>query len=235
MTYTIKEECEILSDTTFNIRVNYSGVDTYEINGAAVKSYLAHKYGEYKTLAPLADLWSEYRYLTENELQRSVAAWLSEYNPIDNYNGVEQNIYINNDGKQITERKPDAVNNYVETKATDDNETEFYTTTDDNQVERLENKSKNKGGTKSIDKLQVKTENYHEDVTVTIDGTEYTGDSVNAEIKKRHGNLGVTQTTEMILNELSMRETPFICRYLDKFVHDYAYYVGGKCFECKFI
>ena len=56
MTYTIKEECEILSDTTFNIHVNYSGVDTYEINGAAVKSYLAHKYGEYKTLAPLADL-----------------------------------------------------------------------------------------------------------------------------------------------------------------------------------
>ena len=67
----------------------------------------------------------------------------------------------------------------------------------------------------------------HTTVNKTVGDTTYSGDEVHTEREDKHGNLGVTTSQQMIMSETEMRLNPVIKQYLDRFVYQYAIYVGS--------
>ncbi|MCQ2088077.1 MAG: hypothetical protein MJZ37_08475 [Bacilli bacterium] len=231
MPYIIANELEDMQDNDLKINTTYGDNISVTIDGKAVRDYLMAKYARYKVMQPLKNLWEMYIYYTDKDLSRMLDAYLADYNPIDNYNGVEKHIHIKDDGDEITDRLPDENENYVENVATPDQMSELFATTDEDAAERLESKTKNTGGTKTIDHMKLTQKSYHGEHSFTFEGETYTSDIVEIDKIEKHGNLGVTQTQQMISNEMELRAHNVFMMYIDNFIEDYAYYVGGKCFD----
>lgn len=238
MSYKISDELEQIADSSLNITYRDTTITpTIDLtwSGEVIKMYLKAKYSDYKSHLPFIDLWNTYRYLTERNFYRMMSAWLTDYNPLDNYNSKELNITLNSDGVTTTTRTPDEEHNTVTASATEDNATENYITTDDTATPRLENKLENKGGTVTTDDMIYTVETDSKETSVTFEGVTYTADEVHIEKRNKSGNIGITKSTDMLLDEISARMKDLVCEYLDHFVHEYFYYVGGSCFECNII
>ena len=194
--------------------------------------YIRSKYGIYNTLDDIEMLWTLYATMTADDLKRSYNAFYSTYNPTDNYNGHEVNIYLNQHGMETETRTDDT----TETNTANDVTGENYITTFDSTTYRNSDKTKQTGSTDRTNTGTVTTEKTHDTTTLTVDGTTYTADNVTAEIKDKAGNLGVTRTQEMILDEINLRFTPYIQRYIDNFIAQYAFLLltDGGCSNDSF-
>lgn len=198
------------------------GENNVILSGANVCSYLDEMYGLWKTRSYLHTLWGLYNSMHSADFIRAYNAWVAEYNPLENYNGNEVNVFLTNDGQETTE----ITHGKTTTITANDVQNDTYVTTDDSTTPRLENRNKQTGNTTDAESGTTTTTVDRETKNLTIDGTTYTADNVHGEIKNRHGNLGVTTSQQMITSEIDMRMNPLIQLYIDTFVNDYAYYVG---------
>lgn len=196
------------------------------IPSSLVAWYYNFKYGDFYC-SDMYFKFSDYNTMHADDLAKALTAWNAEYNPIENYNGKETRINLENNGADTTERTTDPLHNTVTTAAIDGTKTETYTTTDTSTTARLEGYETSDGGTVSTDDLHTKTETTRDTTTLDVDGTTYTAHDVRGEIFTRAGNMGTTTTQQMINEEITMRMNSPIKNYLDTFIYQYASYVGG--------
>jgi hypothetical protein len=200
--------------------------NTTLIESDTVTHYLYDRYGDFYC-SRMWTKWQTYNELHAADFARALSAWNAEYNPLDNYNGKETRVNLDNYGAETNERETDPQHNKITNAALAGTESATYTTTDTSETERLEEKTKNTGGTETTDDLHETKTKTRESSTLTIDGTTYTAHDVHGEIYTRAGNLGVTTSQQMITSETEMRLNPVQKNYLDRFIYMFASYVGG--------
>lgn len=196
------------------------------ISSNTVRRYYRYRYGDFycENMHAKFDI---YNIIQAGDLYRALQAWDAEYNPLDNYNGKETRVIIDNKGAETTTRENDPEHNKVTTAALTGTESAHYTTTDDSDTARLETKDTTAGGTETTDDVKTTTEKTRGTTTLTVDGTSYTAHDVHGDILTKAGNLGVTTTQQMITSECEMRLNPVQKNYLDRFIYEYGLYVGG--------
>lgn len=158
--------------------------------------------------------WLNFIARNGENLKRALDAMKAEYNPIDNYNMVEQGA----DGtKQDSHRTTPHGEISVET-------TPFQTGI--NSV----------GDGAQTGKTTTKTSYTQADSETTYDNTmsiKNNDDSIETgyhkgvqHYLKRSGNVGTTQTQTMIENEILLRKHDLIAEFVKRFFDNYCYYVG---------
>ncbi|MBO5816130.1 MAG: hypothetical protein J6R30_08485 [Bacteroidales bacterium] len=215
----LDEYTALEKDQYFSIK---DSENSYIINGVNVCNYMTEMYGNYKTRSEIKSLWTLYTATHYTDFIRAYEAFMSEYEPLDNYNGVEQNVYLNQDGVK-TDR---TTHGKTTTTTANDVTTENQTTSFDSTTYRPDSKSTQSGNTTSADTGTTTNTTEHTPTSLTVGETTYTADNITAETKHRHGNLGVTSTQQMITQELELRKNPVALLYIDEFINDYAYYVS---------
>ena len=210
-----------------------------------VLNYFLCTFEYWKTPSPIATAWAVYESMHHRDFEKALDAWLAEYDPLHNYDGKEKTILLKSEGKTTiiddgeSHTAPDSTRNKVTTQATEGAQTETTTenevTTYDNQTPRLDNKSTvtsaPTGGEETIYNLKTDTEtdntNTRErtNVTITHDGKTYTAHDIEINELEKGGNLGLTTSEQLIIQEVEMRLKPLIKMYLDAFIKEYAYCV----------
>lgn len=187
-------------------------------------NYLYHTYGNYKTNAPMSQLWFMYDAIHRADFLKAYAAWTATYNPLDNYNGSETNVYLTNDGDET-----ETITHGKTTTTTANGITnETAVTTFDSAAYKPEGKNEQSGSSTDIESGTTTTSRDRTGKALTVDGETYTADNVHAELKKRSGNLGVTTSQQMITSEVDMRLNPLVIMYIDTFISEYAYCILGE-------
>lgn len=194
-------------------------------------SYLYNTYGNYKTNAPLANLWFLYDSTHHADFLKAWSAWTAHYDPLENYNGIETNVrqYMDGETTQTVSHGKKTTNTILGGGM----KTETKVTTFDSTTPRDDNITTSTGSTETADSGTTTTTTDQTVKSLTVDGKNYTADKIEAETNARHGNLGVTTSQQMITSECDMRLNPLITMYLDAFISDYAYYVSEMwgCYE----
>ena len=201
------------------------------LTSSLLLSYLYDTYGNYKTYAPLANLWFMYDSTHHADFLKAWAAWTAQYDPLENYNGTETNVRQYMDGETTeTISHGKTTTNTIKGNGM---KTETQVTTFDSETPRDDTVTINTGSTETADSGTTTTTTDQSVKSLTVDGESYTADKIEAETKNRHGNLGVTTSQQMITSERDMRSNPLITMYLDGFISDYAYYVSDfwGCYE----
>lgn len=194
------------------------------LTASLLLSYLYNTYGNYKTNAPLANLWFMYDSTHHADFLKAWAAWNAEYNPLENYNGIETNVrqYMDGETTQTVSHGKTTTN----TIKGNGMRSETQVTTFDSETPRDDTVTINTGSTETADSGTTTTTTDQSVKSLTVGGESYTADKIEAETNARHGNLGVTTSQQMITSERDMRLNPLITMYLDTFISDYAYYVS---------
>lgn len=230
---------------TINIPYSYYNAkgeqvdDTYTCQGSSIWSYIDYEYSMFQFPAMVESYvpakYTLYRmwdlYVTEDvlvNLPRILTAFMSEYNPLENYNGVE---VTNGEGssRNHTAGKVKTKTD-VSNSNTVDGETNHYETTYDNLSNaQLRYKDTTKAPT-------VKTSgdpdnNYTDYGTITaddkgkinVDSTHLINatDASNKQTVTRHGNLGVTTSQQMIEAEMALRKFNIVKYIVDRFADLY--------------
>lgn len=202
--------------------------------------------------------WSAYNGYKLPDFIRAFNALYAEYNPLNNYDMTEESVDMENDGDITRTRSTDDEHNKVTTTngydystdttadSTDRPTVENYTTTyDDATTGRLASYSVNKGKTTQhttadaennvsevTDDLTVSNTETHDTTQMTLDGTTYTADKINAHKMTRSGNIGVTTTQQMIQSTIDLYAKSLIYDYVYNFIERYTFYAaGGECYE----
>ena len=194
-----------------------------------VLNYFLYTYEYWKTPSPIETAWSVFESMHHTDFEKAYAAWVAEYNPLHNYDGTEKVIDVRKEGKTTVTNSPDAEQNTITTAATADAQTvtENDVTTYDSQTPRLDNKSTvtPTGGTITTYDYKTTAENERTDTSITIDGETISGHDISYHKLEKGGNLGLTTSEQLILQEISLRLEPLIKMYLDTFIKEYAYCV----------
>lgn len=197
--------------------------------GETVTNYMKYMYDGYMTRAALYMLWLNYKSLHEHDLIRAYRAWVSDYEPLQNYDSTESNVYLQNDGTETVRVNHGKVNTMA--ASTSEGEvptTSNYVTTDDSDTPRLETQSTSTGVTTDTESGSTATTKEHSHSTMTIDNTEYSADYIKAELRKKSGNIGVTTSQQMLQSEVDLRLNPLLVQYIDSFMRDFTYYINRE-------
>lgn len=190
------------------------------LTGGQVTNYLTYKYGDYYTLTPVQGLWVLYNATHRADFIKAYNAWTTAYNPLDNYNANETNVYLTSDGAETST----TWHGKTVTTSLTDVQTDNMITTDESQTPRLDTRTTNSGSTTDAESGTTTTCVDHTAKSLSIDGTTYSADNVHGELKKKTGNIGVTTSQQMLSAEIDLRMNPLIELYIDEFVSDYTYY-----------
>lgn len=214
--HTAIQELTTLQQNSFDI---YDQNNQLVVGSTYVLSYLDMTYGNYVTPYGLYYAWETFKNIHNTDFLKALDAWRTDYRPLDNYDGIEKHIYTTKDGTKsetITHGKK-------VTYTANQLENENKTTSDDSETYRPLNKSIQTGSSDNSESGSTTTSTSHTPTTQTIDGVEYSGDTINYDVLTRHGNMGTTKTQEMLADETNLRLQPLIKRYLDTFITECAY------------
>ena len=209
-------ELTTIQQNSFDI---YDKNNQLVVGSTYVLSYLDMTYGIYVTPYGLFDAWETFKAIHNADFLKALDAWRTDYRPLDNYDGVEEHIYTVKDGSKtesITHGKKVTYN-------ANNLKNENKTTSDDSETYRPLNESIQSGSSDNTESGTTSTTTSHTVTNQTINGVEYSGDSINYDVLTRHGNMGTTKTQEMLSDETDLRLQPLIKRYLDMFITDCAY------------
>lgn len=185
-----------------------------------VTNYFDMMYGDYKTLRDLKKCWLNYLSLYYEDFIRMYDAYQKVYNPIENYNSNETNVFETMDGtitSTITHTNSSTVT--ANSAKTTNNVTTFDSATPVESGDNTQTGSSTESGT---DSTTTTTDTAVK--ALTVGDKTYSADRVNAEIKQRSGNIGVMSTQTMITQERDLRMIPPVELLLDKFIAKYAYH-----------
>lgn len=209
-------ELTTIQQNSFDI---YDKNNQLVVGSTYVLSYLDMAYGIYTTPYGLYYAWETFKNIHNADFLKALDAWRTDYRPLDNYDGIEQHIYTTKDGSKTEE----ITHGKKVTYTANELENENKTTSDDSETYRPLSKSIQNGSSDNKESGTTSTKTTHEPTTQTIEGVEYSGDSINYDVLTRHGNMGTTKTQEMLSDETDLRLQPLIKRYLDTFIKECAY------------
>lgn len=196
------------------------------ISDTMVRSYLKAKYGAFICV----DLVAKFQVFTSlhvADYSKASAAWVSNYNPLDNYNGEETHIILDSHGTKTNTRATDSEHNTVKNEILTGSKTDNYATTYDDTTPRLESRSESQGGSQSVDDLTINNTETFDNTTLSINGISYSAHDVHGETITKKGNLGITTSQQMIQSEIDLRFYPIQKQYIDRFVYENAYFASG--------
>lgn len=223
MKQTIKEQLDAMEFPREVMQIVVSG--NVIVSGDIVVDYLTMKYGIFYCDS-LYGCWTTYNALQATDFARALQAYNTVYNPLENENVKEKRVHLENNGKEIQTRETDPNHNTTTVEAINGTKTDTLSTTFESATPRLDNRVETSGGTTTTDDLKISTEKEYNNTSLTLDDTTYSAHNVNAEIFEKSGDSGVTPQT-MIKDENALRLNPVTKQYIDRFVFEYCYYVGG--------
>ena len=215
------------ADPTFNpLVVEYSGQTLF--THQQIFDQFAYNYSSYTvivssvyqpTVAFFVNLWQAYVNETAAQLSRELAAMAAEYDPVSNYDMTERSIDGRKQGKQTDTTTPTGGTHTV----TQLKRAGLNSTGDGANADKTETDVTPLQGSKT------ETERtYTNDQTATIDNETVSGNDVNEHLLRRSGNIGVTTASQMITDDVRMRQTISLLRdYVHAFVVRYCFSVGG--------
>lgn len=167
-------------------------------------------------IAYFSGRWTEYRKNTIDQLHRAWIAMRAEYNPIDNYNMMEQSA----DGKRLSKE----TKTETPTGGTESTTYRYGLDSDEYGAKSDRVEMVPKAGAKT----ETKTE-YDNNKSMSFDGETLTDfHDANEHYLKRSGNIGVTTSAQMIEGELQLRQHDLLMEYIRAFFYRYGYCVGGE-------
>lgn len=168
------------------------------------------------------DLWKAYITSTGKNLLRAYNALLEVYNPIENYNLIEESA----DG---TKRDTDTLTKTPEGETKTTHETNKFaidTSTDGEQSD------KETTTTAFTDRTDTETQEHDNTITVDFQNESMGGYNEGHEHKlARHGNIGVQTAADIIGGELRLRTVNLLDEYVVTFMNTYCYYVGSEIYD----
>ena len=165
--------------------------------------------------AYFAGRWTEYRKNTIGQLHRAWKAMQADYDPISNYDMIEQSA----DGRKLSKR----TDTTTPTGGTESTTYRYGLGSDADGSKYMKEEAKPIAGAKTE-----LTEEYMNDKSMTFDGSTLTGYHDAAEhYLKRSGNIGVTTSAQMIEGELQIRVRDLLREYIKEFIDRYCFCVGG--------
>lgn len=174
-----------------------------------------------------ADCFRRYKDHCSINLTKVLTAYESEYNPIENYNGVENSTesYTNyKDEKTITGKvktNVDVKNENTTGESVSGDSTTGYATSIHSESSfesdnvKVVNKDESKGAV--VNKTNANSNNNYTEWDNYKESNEKTGSKTN-ELTK-HGNLGVTTNQKMINEELELRKHDLFENWLKEFAN----------------
>ena len=211
---TISEEIQELTNVQrqeFEIK---KGNETL-ITSDTVLTFFDIKFGEFTIPKNLYNSWILYKSLTIPDLIRAYDAFYAEYNPIDNYDGTEEITHLEKHG--------------TITKTSGGSSTETSTANNINTINSVapfdtsdmtnNDKSVNSGSSENIISSDNSDTTEYNDTTLGTD----TAHDITKDTIRKHGNIGVTMTQQMIQEEINLRFKPILIEYLTRFVYEYGY------------
>lgn len=221
---TVMYQCQQATTDAFKVVYDNNTL----VSDTVARSYLAYKYGAF--ICPdLLGKWTFYNTMCAGDFARALSAWNTDYNPLENYNGIVERLTTDDHGDEIRshETGKDGGHNTVQALAATGTQTTRKTTTFDNDEPRTEYVDENAGGTVTTDDLYTTDTTSHEPATKTIGTETVSADIIHTEKEEKHGNLGITTNQQMLTSEIELRMNPIIQQYIDRFVYQYCFYVGG--------
>lgn len=185
------------------------------INSTTVLNFFDIKYGEFTMPKTLYNSWILYKSLTITDLIRAYDAFYAEYNPIDNYDGVEEVTHLEKHGTVSKTSGGSSTETSTANNITTVNSVAPFDTTDMTN----DDKSVNSGSSENIISSDNSETTEYNDTTLGTD----TAHDITKDTIRKHGNIGVTMTQQMIREEIELRFKPVIIEYLTRFVYEYGY------------
>lgn len=229
--YRVADELATMTDAQKNTTFAIKNGGTTIMTGVNVANRLAEVYGYFKSIVHLTDAWTTFRAFHEADFLKAYAASIAVYNPLNNYDKIEDVSDVERLGTMTVKRTPDLETTEAPTDG--DITTELYTTTFDSTTPRIDSKSVTSGGTTTTEGGTDTTETSHTNATGTdADGNAVSGTKVVEHKNRTSGNIGVTTSQQMIESEYEMRLAPLLVRYLDVFAREHLYLCeGGEWYE----
>ena len=217
---------QLVNDTDFGLTVNnitiYTAQDFY--------SYIRAKYGHMlfetpeitveKARQDLKNVYDMWVRLNGEEYLRIYNVMRSEYNPLENYDRMEEGSTETARHKgSRTSQNVDITNTPTVTTKT----TEKVNASDGGVVESMETETANiSGNTATSGSADT---NYTE--TRDISDSVYDRDVETFNGRRTHGNIGITTTQTLISEEVNLRLLGFIETIMSQFVEKFTFYVSG--------
>lgn len=158
--------------------------------------------------------WGNFIARNGENLKRAIAAMSAEYNPIDNYNMIEQGATGTKQDKHRT-TPHGTITNTTRMYQTGINSTDDGAETGKTQTDTTYTGADSE--TEYDNTLAIKN---NDDVPET---GYHRGEQ---HYLKRSGNIGTTQTQTMIENEILLRKHDIIAEFVKRFFDTYCYFVG---------
>lgn len=189
-------------------------LDTFALNFA---DYYFTSYEPFDGATKFKDLWKMWIRTNGENLYRQYHALYADYDPISNYDMIEEAADgrrldkttkdTQPTGKTITESQQDR--NAIGSSADGDPILHVKTETSYDQAKSTE------------------TETPSNTQTMSFDGSTLTGYHDSSEhYLRRSGNIGVTTSMQMIEQEIKGRQVDLLYDFVKRFVDRYCYYVG---------
>lgn len=203
--------------------------DGHTFSDTKVRAYMRVNFGkqaflyendtETETAEEVADefynLWLLYNDMFEDMLNKSMAALTEEYNPLENYNRIE------NEDVTETRKKDNTETTYGDTVTTHYGQYEEETGVTTYDTTYKDERKTTKGHTPQ--------NNDTEGHTGTV-GTETTyGDKTLDRDITVHGNIGVMSSQSMLIEELKVRQFNLYAEFINRFVREYCFTTWGCC------
>ena len=209
-------------DMTVNSITIYTGQDFYRI----VRARYSHMLFESpetdidRAKQDLKSVYAMWKLLNGSDFFRIYKAMRSEYNPLENYDRLEEGSTETARHKgSRTSQNVDITNTPTVTTKT----TEKVNASDGGVVESMETETANTGGN-TVTSGSSDT-NYTE--TRDISDTVYDRDIETFNGRRTHGNIGITTTQTLITEEVNLRLLGFIETIVAQFVEKFTFYVSG--------
>lgn len=172
------------------------------------------------------------------DIVKMLQSLYADYDPLSDYSMHEKEVKLREDGEDTTTVK--SIYDYTTTDEADgaDKPTySTYTTTFDDQSERLESKRIDEGKrtTHTVaddEDKNVKTTAYtHTEAELTVDDETYTADKIDYRKRDAEGHVH-TSAQKLISETIDLYMHSVLQGFLKEFIDKYTYYVGleGRCF-----
>lgn len=223
------------------------------ISSVEVKAYLRYHYYDWKylelvgtgSITGLASYFDEFKDRTAGLLKSRLEALKLEYDPIENYHGYEKtkdtigsrtstttnsgsdtvsganSNTIKSGGSDTEAHNIGATNTSNTNKIIPYNSTSLVTSTENDEVTPSHNDSV------TTNYGKVDTESASNSSTTVYGHAINTNDSsyVDEHELEKWGNMGVTTSQTMLLQELEVRRKDEVRQYLDDFIKEYCFYI----------
>lgn len=202
---------DVLSIIQHDFYTWYITVPKYYTDNHAKTVYTMPAQAEY-----LRNLWTHYNAVHLENLRKAYQAMQTEYDPIANYDMIEEGA----DGRKKDKNEVKTTPTGTDTITAKQYKTGLGSTGEGDLTDKAE--STQTGG-----RVMTSVETPTNTQSIIFDGTSKSGYHEGTEhFLKRSGNIGVTTSQQMLQSEIDLRKTDLLLDYVGTFMRQAAFYKG---------